>query len=80
MSDPIQPQPEQGPREDGRWCCACGVHYREEIGMETCPASAVRMHALGGKGLTHLWANGTFERALKIWNDDAYIRARLALA
>ncbi len=76
MKSPSE-QSNSGPRGNGEWCCSCGVWKTARNGMEECPVSAVRM---GGKGLSHLWARGIFERAMRIWQDDANIRARSSRA
>jgi hypothetical protein len=68
-----------GPREDGGgWCCMCGVHHTEENGLEECRVSHEWMSP--SKGLSHLWAYGTHERAMRIWERDAEIRKRLRIA
>ena len=45
----------RGPRDDGYWCCACGVWETDENGLETCPVSRAQMQALTpqAKGLSH---------------------------
>jgi len=66
-----------GPRDDGvGWCCMCGVERSEGNGMEECPVSRAQMST--EHGLSHLWAFGIHERAMRIWEQDAPIRARLA--
>lgn len=70
-----------GPRDDGGgWCCMCGVWKTEQNRLERCPVSHAQMRALSGSpsGLTHLWAFGIHDRAMKIWEQDAPIRQRLA--
>lgn len=54
----------------------CGVHLTETNGREECPVSKAQMATR--KGLSHLWAYGTHERAMRIWKQDAEIRDRLA--
>lgn len=57
----------KGPIKNKFWCCVCGVHQTEENKLERCPVSHREMSAMGGEGLTHLWAFGIFEQAMKIW-------------
>ena len=71
-----------GPREDGLWCCACGIWRTEDNGMKLCPVSHAQMQAMTSpaEGLSHLWAHGSFERAMRIWERDAPIREALEVA
>jgi hypothetical protein len=56
----------------------CGVDRTEANGMEECPVSRAQMAT--EHGLSHLWAFGTHERAMRIWEQDEPIRRRLAVA
>ena len=68
-----------GPRDDGvAWCCMCGVEHTEANGLEECPVS--REWMTPARGLSHLWAYGTHERAMRIWERDAGIRKQLGIA
>jgi len=59
----------------------CGVWHTDENGLERCPVSHAQMQAMAHPtdGLTHLWARGTFQRALNIWDRDAEIRLKLTV-
>lgn len=65
-----------GPRMRGEWCCMCGTWKTKDNGIEECPVSRERMKLK--RGLSHLWATGQHQRAMKVWEADANIRARLA--
>ena len=68
-----------GPRSDGGgWCCMCGAWHTDENGLERCPVSHRQMQAMGGEGLSHLWAYGVHERAMTVWERDAKWRGRRA--
>lgn len=67
-----------GPRQDGPWCCMCGVWRTDDNGLERCPVSHLQMTEMGANGLSHLWAYSSHPRAMKIWDSDARFREQLA--